>query len=400
MTVQTQEDRARGRGAHTPVRPDPAVGRNLDVVRPHRALIGADPANLETSVPLGDRQGDDADERGRRVVEELVGEGLVQLGTCSVVAQGPDAGAPKSRSVDQVVAKFERRRVVVVELSPGRDAAVRRRAGLFLIRGPGCLLDRVVPPAVLGRQIGGGAVDRGDRRPVLRPRDVLVMQLIRCRGPRPPVVGNAQDELRWRDPSRVGRNRVRQVVDRAGQRADRTGLGRGGAAVVIAHDEDCVGTTRRGRCLERVVADVAGRVEGELVAGRDRIEFGPDAADEVRELIGVAGHDWLEVEIHPVGAALRDGRRNLLREVGPRGRASEQVRLRRLLAGRPGKARDRQDDPRSALVGRVDDRRHLRARPASPAGGHATVRVLLEEVAVLVGPHAEVGDGGQDRPVE
>ena len=181
MAVQPQEDRARGGGVHPPVGPDAAVGRNLDVVRPHRALVLADPANLEPGVPLGDRQRDDADQRGRRVVEKLVGEGLVQLRPCSVVAQGPDPGAAKSRPVDQVVAQFERRRVVVVELPPGRDTAVRRRAGLLLIRGPGGLLDRVVTPAVLGRQIGGGAIDRGDRCPVLRPRNVLRVQLVRGR---------------------------------------------------------------------------------------------------------------------------------------------------------------------------------------------------------------------------
>ena len=400
VTVQAQEDRTRGRCGHPPVGPGATVGRNLDVIGPHGALILADPANFEPGVALGDRERDDTDQRGRRVVEELVGEGLIQLRPRSVIAQGPDAGAPKSRPVDQVVAKFERRRVVVVELPPGGDAAVRRRAGLFLIRGPGRLFDRVVAAAILSRQIDSDAIDRGDRGPVLRPRNVRRVQLIRGGGPRPAVVGHAQDELRWRDPGRVGRDRVGEVVDRAGQRADRTGLRRGRTAVVVAHDEDRVGPTRRSRCLERVVADVAGGVEGQLIPGRDRIEFAADAADKRRELIGVPGHDRLEVEIHPVGTTLGDGRRNLLRQIGPRGRASEQVRLRRLLAARPGKAGDREDDPSSALVRRVDDRCHLRARPTSPAGGHTAVRVHLEEVAVLVGPDTEVGDRGKNRPIQ
>ena len=47
-----------------------------------------------------------------------------------------------------------------------------------------------------------------------------------------------------------------------------------------------------------------------------------------------------------------------------------------------------------------DDRGHVRAGPAAPAGGVRAVRVLLAEVAVAIGADREVGDGREDVVVD
>ncbi|MBF8291030.1 MAG: hypothetical protein HW391_1998 [Chloroflexi bacterium] len=108
----------------------------------------------------------------------------------------------------------------------------------------------------------------------------------------------------------------------------------------------------------------------------------------------------LKVQVDAVRAAVANCGGDLFREVGPGRVAAEQGRLGRLLARRPRKAADRQHDSRSVLVCRVDDRGHPRTRPATPAGRDGPIRGLLDEVAVPVRPHAEVGHRGQHPPVE
>ena len=84
-------------------------------------------------------------------------------------------------------------------------------------------------------------------------------------------------------------------------------------SIVVTHDEDRVGTAGGRSVLDRVVADIAGRVERELVAGRELVEFGPHRPDQGRELVRIPGGDRLEVEVHAVGTAIADGGGDLLR---------------------------------------------------------------------------------------
>ncbi len=399
VPVVGQEDGAGSRRGDLPVRPCPAIRCDLDVEAGDRALVAPGPADLESGTPLRRREGDDPRGRSGGVAEELVGQRPIQLRTRSVVPEGPDPGAPEARPVDQVVAELERLGIIEIELAPGCDAAVRRRAGLLLVDGPRGLLDRVVAPPVLGGEIGGGPVDGRDRRPVLGPGDVVGVQGVRVRGPCPAVVRNAEDQLRGRDARCVGRHGVGQIVDRPAQRADGTDLGRRGASIVVAHDEDRVRATRCGRCLKRIVSDPAGRVEGQLVARSDRIEFGANAPDERGEFVRISRDDRLEIEVDAISTALRDGRGYLPGQVGPGGRTPQQRALRCLLAGRPGKDTDGEHDPGTVLMRSGDDRAELGTRPARPARRDAAVRVLFQEVAVLVGTDAEIGDRGQDGPV-
>ena len=400
VAVRAEIDGAAGRRARQEARPGPPIGRCLDVIGHDRAVVATDPMDVEAGVVLGRREGADAHGRRRRVVEELVGERLVQLRPRAVVAESPDSGASQGRPVDQVVAQLQRSCIVVVELAPGGHAAVGRRAGLLLVLRPGRLLDAVVQPTVLGGQAGRGGVHGRDRAAVLRAGDVCRMERRRVRRPRSSVVRHPQDQLRRRDARGIRGNRVDQVVWRSAERADGARVRGRGPSVVVAHDEDRVGPARRRRRLQRVVADVAGRVEGQLIAGRDRVEIGAKGSDEGRELIRVARGDRLEVQVDPVRASLGDRGCDLRRQVRPSRGAAEEGRLGCRLPARPGEDRDGQDHPGPVLMRGIDDRGHPGARPAAPAGRHAAARVLLQEVAVLVGPDAEVGDGREDGPVE
>ena len=160
--------------------------------------------------------------------------------------------------------------------------------------------------------------------------------------PGPAVVRHAEDHLGRRDAADVGGQGVGQVVDRSADRRDRAGGPRRAGLVVVAHDHDRVGAARGGRRLDRVVADPAHRVEGELVARGDRVELRPDRLDERGELVGVGRRDRLEVEVDAVGATIADGRRDLAGEVVAGGRAAQQ----RLLACR-ARSRSRRSSGRS-----------------------------------------------------
>ena len=184
------------------------------------------------------------------------------------------------------------------------------------------------------------------------------------------------------------------------RRIDRADVRRARAAVVVAHDEDRVGAARSGRGLDRVVADEAGRVERQLVAGRLLVELRSERPDERGVLVVEAGRDRLEVEVDAVCAAGPDGRGGLLGQIEPGGGVAEQRALELGLAGRPRHHADRQHDARALGVGGVDDRGHLRAGPAAPAGRRRAVGVELQQVAVLVGADAEVGDRREQVVVE
>ena len=198
----------------------------------------------------------------------------------------------------------------------------------------------------------------------------------------------------------VRAQRVPDVVRGPADRRDRADRARRGRAVVVAHDHDGVGATLGGRRLDRVVADPAGRVERELVALGDRVQRRPHLANEQRELVRIARRDRLEVEVDAVGASIAHGGRDLAGEVGASGRAPEQLLLAGQAGRRPGEALDGQDDPGAAGMGRVDDARHLRAGPAAPADRRRPIAVLLDQVALAVGPDTEERDGRDLLPVE
>ena len=157
-------------------------------------------------------------------------------------------------------------------------------------------------------------VDHRRRRAVLRAAGVLGIELVAVRRPGAAVVGHAEDQLGRRHAGRVGLDRVGDVVGGSTDRRDRADRARARRAVVVAHDEDGVGGARGRRGLERVVADVAGRVEGQLVALGDGVELRADALHERDELVGVAGGEGLEVEVHAIGAAVADRDRDVLGE--------------------------------------------------------------------------------------
>ena len=141
-------------------------------------------------------------------------------------------------------------------------------------------------------------------------------------------------------------------------------------------------------------------IEGDLVALVDPVQLGPDRSDEGDELVGPSRHERLEVEVHAVGTAVADGRRDLAGQLLARRGTAQQRRLRLGLAGRPGERLDGQDDPGPALVRRPDHRRHPRARPARPADRQRAVAIALPEVAVGIGTDAEVGDRRQELVVQ
>ncbi len=400
VAARGREAVGRRRRPGQPVGPRPAVARHLDVVRDDAGLIGARPGHPDALDPGDGLERPDTRPRRRRVVEELRSEGRVELGPGPVVAEGPDPDAAQAAPVDEIVLRLERRDVVDVQLAPGGDAAIGRRAVLAAVGRPGDILGRVVAPAMLGEILDRRRVDHGARVAVLLPGLRRRVERVGRRRPGPAVVRDAEDELVAGDPGEVGVERVDDVVAGVAERRDRPGPRRTGGPVVVAHDEDRVGPARGGRRLDRVVADPAGRVEGQLVAGCDRVQTGPDLADERGELVGVARHDRLEVEVDPVGATVADGRDRLPGEVGARRRAAEERRLVRLLEVGPGEGLDGQDHPGPVAVGGVDDRGQPRARPAPPAGADRAVRVALDEVAVAVGPDAEVGDRREDVVVE
>ena len=132
----------------------------------------------------------------------------------------------------------------------------------------------------------------------------------------------------------------------------------------------------------------------------DPVELAADRPDEGREIGGMAARDRLEVEVHPVRAAIADGRGDLAGEGQAGLRAAEEGGLDRCLAARPGERRHGQDDPRVMAMGRLDDARQLRARPAAPARRRLALRVLLQEVPVAIRPDAEVGDRREEVVVE
>ena len=168
---------------------------------------------------------------------------------------------------------------------------------------------------------------------------------------------------------------------RAVQRRDRARVRRAVGPVVVAHDEDRVGAAgRRGR-LDRVVGDLGRGVEGELGVRGNGIQLRPNRLDQRRVVIGVTGRDRLEVEVDPIGAAVRDRLRGLRGEVRARRRVSEERRLGGGIGRAPGEERQAQHDPHTVLVGRVDDARQAAAGPARPAGRRGPVAVLLEQVA-------------------
>ena len=138
------------RGARQPAPPGPAVGRYLDVVACDVAVVCGSPAHHEPAVALPLAEHGDASQRRRGVVQELRAQLLVELGVGAVVAQSPHADTPQPRPVDQVVAQPQGCRIVVVDLSPGGDAAIGRAAVLLLVRDIGRGLEGIPSAAVLG----------------------------------------------------------------------------------------------------------------------------------------------------------------------------------------------------------------------------------------------------------
>ena len=149
-----------------------------------------------------------------------------------------------------------------------------------------------------------------------------------------------------------------------------------------------------------VGADAAGRVEGQLVPAGSCVERLAQQADERHVLVAVAARDGFEVEVDTVGAAVRDRLGDLAGQRLARVRAAQEGLRGRDLAARPGEALHRQHHARPLGVGVVDDVGQRAARPAGPADVLGAVGALSDEVAILVGADAEVGDGGQDAVVE
>ena len=164
-------DAAREGRAGEPRRPRATVDGDLDVVAGDRAVVPRAPPDAEALVALALGERGHADERRGLVREELVGERLAELRPRAVVAERPDPRAAQRGAIDEVVAQPQRRGVVVVQLPPRGDAAVRGRARLLRVRGPRRLLDRVVPAPVLvdaGRPPGRTSAPRSRR--TARPR--------------------------------------------------------------------------------------------------------------------------------------------------------------------------------------------------------------------------------------
>src|SRR4029079_14274949 len=95
---------------------------------------------------------------------------------------------------------------------------------------------------------------------------------------------------------------------------------RPGAPVGVAHDEDRVGPTTRGRGLDRVVADRPERVERDLVAAMDLVEGIADRPPQGDEAALAPARERLEVEVDAVGATIADGGGDLPGEVAAGGR--------------------------------------------------------------------------------
>ena len=392
MAVPAEVDVA-GRGrAHQPRPPRAAVGRDLHVVAGDVAVVDGPPADDEATVALLRRKVPDPGERGRGVVEELRPQLLPQLRARAVVAERPHAHAAETRAVDEVVPPAEGDGVVVVDLPPGRHAAVGLRAVLLLVCDPRRLLDGVPFAAVLTGERDDVLVVHAHGRPVLGAAVRRGADRSRDGGPGTPVIGNAKDQLGGRHARREGRHRVGEVVGGAGQRVDRAGRAGAGRSVVVAHDEDRVGAARRRGVGDRVVADRAEGVERELVALVDPVQLAPDRPDQGGELRVVCRGEGFEVEVDAVGAAISDRRRDLLRKGQAMGRRAEQRLLAVQPARVPAEALDRQDDARVVAVRGRDDARHLRAGPAAPADRGRAVTIALLEGSVAVRADAEVGD--------
>ena len=216
----------------------------------------------------------------------------------------------------------------------------------------------------------------------------------RDRRPGATVVGHAKDQLRRWHAGHVRGHGVAQVVARAKERVDRAGRARACGPVVVTHDEDGVGGARRGQRLDRIVADPAGGVEGQLVAARVRVQLASEGPHERRELVAISRHDRLEVQVHPIRPAVVNRLSDLAGQVETGAGAGEQPRLGSRLRGRPGEDGHGEHDARAVRVGRVEDARHPRAGPATPAGGEGAIRVALQEVAAAVRTHREIGDRG------
>ncbi len=400
MAVAAEQDRLGRLGPGQPRLPLPAVGRHLHVVVADRVHVLGGPGDREALVALARGQDVDAGLRRGRVVEELGDDRPVQLGTGPVVAQRPDARATQAGAVDHVVLGAEALGVVVVDLAPGRRAAGARAAVAPLVGDPGRPVAAVVTAAVLLGQGDRSVVGHRGRPPVLRTGVGRGPGLVGHGRPGPSVVRETQDELAGRDAVGERQHGVDQVVGRAAQRRDRAGRSRRGGPVVVTHDEDGVGGTRRGGGLDRVVADRAGRVERQLVPPGDPVQLRPDGPDEVDELVGAARHERLEVEVHSVGTPVPDGRRDLAGELEPGRGVAQEGRLVGRLVGRPAERLDGQHDPRAATVGGLDDRGHPRAGPAGPADRGRAVAVALEQVAIGVRAHAEVGDRREEPVIE
>ena len=154
-------------------------------------------------------------------------------------------------------------------------------------------------------------------------------------------------------------------------------------AVVVAHDEDRVGAARRRGRLDRVVADEAGRVERELVAAGDLVQLGADVRTSAVNWPSEPDDERLEVEVDAVGAR---GRGRPARSVAPGGRRAVELPSSAFWRVLPLEVQAKLWTVRTTRVpvrvGGVDDRCHLRARPAAPADRRRAVAVALLEVAV------------------